>query len=299
MNSRNYSSDPRQAAYDILVVGNGALGLSLGLVLARRGHSVVIVGEEHRPYGASGAAGAMLGCFGEVGPSTLTTPFGRAKLQLDYRASREWPTWLESLGEESALGNAALLQTARGTLVIHNTIGHPEIDDDSWSAIRQALQMFDEPFEEPDPKEFEWLDPQPTARPLRAMFIPNEHAVDSGLLLRALEQSLIRAGADLISGTVQRVTLASGQVCSVELSGERSVSTRLVVLAAGARSQVLLDTLPDVSSEVPRLISGPGIAALLEQSDAAPALPNVIRTSNRAFACGLHAVPRSDGTVYV
>ena len=37
----------------------------------------MVVGESGRRFGASVAAGAMLGCYGEIGPSTFDTPFGR------------------------------------------------------------------------------------------------------------------------------------------------------------------------------------------------------------------------------
>lgn len=44
--------------FDVIVVGNGVLGLSLGLVLARRGQDVAVLGKPHRPFAGTTASGA-------------------------------------------------------------------------------------------------------------------------------------------------------------------------------------------------------------------------------------------------
>ena len=70
------------------------------------------------------------------------------------------------------------------------------------------------------------------------------------------------------------------------------------MLAAGARSQDLLDTVPDVAPSVPPLISGYGVSLLVRTKDGTTP-SSVIRTPNRSFACGLHVLPRKSGEVYV
>lgn len=295
-----YAASPTKKTYDAIVVGNGAVGLSLGLLLARKGLSVVVIGEVQRAFGASAVAGAMLGCFGEVGPSTLETPYGRAKLDLDYRARIAWPNWLETITDGSPDTRVNDLQAATGTIVIHNTVGHPEIDDQSWLAIRRAADLYKEPVEEFDPKDVAWLNPQATGRPLEAMFLPGEHAINAPLLLKVLEQAVVRAGAELLAGTVKSVRVESGRVQGVQLPNSGvTLNAPLLVLAAGVRTQQILDQTSNAARGIPRLVSGPGIAAILEQSEDTPALSSVIRTPNRAFACGLHAIPRGADRVYV
>ncbi|MFB9542696.1 FAD-dependent oxidoreductase [Micromonospora sagamiensis] len=56
--------------YDVVVVGNGVVGSSIAFELSRRGARVARIGEPNRKYAASTASGAMLGCFGEVRPSS-------------------------------------------------------------------------------------------------------------------------------------------------------------------------------------------------------------------------------------
>lgn len=83
--------------YEVVVVGNGSLGLSLGLELARRQVRVAVLGPPHRPGAASMAAGAMLGAFGEVTAELMNSESGRAKHRLAHRASKLWPEWVGEL----------------------------------------------------------------------------------------------------------------------------------------------------------------------------------------------------------
>ena len=286
-------------ALDAIIVGNGVLGLSLGLVLARLGHRVALAGEPHRPFSASAASGAMLGCFGEVTPMTLRGAYGRAKLNLDVKASQLWDAWLTELGEDAGQETTRAIRTAFGTIVLHNTIGVPEIDDASMQSIRQALDMYGEAYESIDPSSLDWLDPQPTARPLEVLFIPGEHAVNSAALLDALEEAFVRRGGIVVPGQVQEILHKNDVALGVRIEDGAEHHAPVVILAAGVRSQTLLDALPGVAARIPRLISGPGTATLLSTSPTVPPPKSVLRTPNRAFGCGLHMVPRERGLVYV
>ncbi len=300
MNSKYDSPRTGRGPRDVIVVGNGAVGLFVGFELARRGVAVTVVGEAGRRFGASVAAGAMLGCYGEVGPTTFDTPFGRAKFELDRLAAQRWPEVLDLLTEMRNRQDEPPLMTGKGTLLIHNAIGHPKIDDDAMLSIRNALTVHAEPFEDVDAADVQWLDPQPTARPLRTLYLPNEHAVDAIRVLEAIESAFLHAGGELVDATVCALKLSRGEnVSTLQLQDGRLLSAETVVLAAGVRTQALLDDLPELAGSIPRIISAPGIAAVLEERQPVPSLSCVVRTPNRAFACGLHAVPRPGGHVYV
>ncbi|MCH0541482.1 FAD-dependent oxidoreductase [Streptomyces sp. MUM 203J] len=282
--------------FDVTIAGNGALGLSLGLVLARRGVSVAVVGKGTRPFAASPVAGAMNGCFGEATPGLLQSEFGRAKLAMDVRATALWDDWEKSLVEESG---EQRIRSADGTVVILNTIGVREIDTAGYAAIREALDSYDESYEDVDPDQLDWLAPEPTSRPLKAMFLPNEHAVDSTALLRALTTAFERAGGTLVEDLVTEVVVDGDRAKGVVLRSEHTLSSPQVVLAAGAASVDLLGSLPDeIRCRVPAMVSGYGVSLILEAQDGTVP-PYVIRTPNRAFACGLHVVPRSGGQLYL
>ena len=289
-------SDLDRTAFEAVIVGNGALGLSLGLVLAQRGMRVAVVGDTARPLAASSAAGAMNGCFGEVTPSLLQSEYGRLKLAMDVRATRLWDRWEQQLIESS---DERRIRCADGTIVILNAIGVPEIDSAGYAAIRRALDEYQEPYEDLDPLDLDWLEPMPTSRPLRAMHIPREHGVDTPALLRALTAAFVRTGGVLIGEHVERLRIDKHRVQGLELRSGETIAAGTVVIAAGASSHTLLGALPpELRDRIPALVAGCGVALLVEASDASQP-ESVIRTPNRAFACGLHVVPRGDGRIYL
>lgn len=91
---------------DVVVVGDGVLGLSVALALTRAGSRVVVVRGGPEAPAASRAAGAMLGCFGEVTASGWASPLGRPKVELALQARRRccvrpgwaWLAWMVVLG---------------------------------------------------------------------------------------------------------------------------------------------------------------------------------------------------------
>ncbi|MGV9563459.1 NAD(P)/FAD-dependent oxidoreductase [Streptomyces sp. NPDC003480] len=281
---------------DVVVVGNGAIGASIAFELCRRGFGVTRVGRPSRPYAASYAAGAMLGCFGEVTTSLLESDHGRAKLDMDYRARRYWEQWDRDLSESS--GDDSSLFTADGTFVLLNTVGSAPVDSGNMHAVEAALKEYDEPYEAIDPEEMDWLAPNDLARSLKGLYIPGEHAVDSHRLLAKLDQALIRRGGRIVDAEARRVRVTGDRVTGVELESGDLLTAEHVVIAAGAKSLTLLDELDDVRRRIPPMVSGYGVSALVETEDRR--LPSsVIRTPNRAFACGLHCVPRADGVLYL
>jgi len=282
--------------YDAIIVGNGALGLSLGLVLARRGLEVALVGQFSRPFAASAAAGAMNGCFGEVTPGLLQSEYGRAKLAMDVRATAMWDAWEQLLIEES---DEKVIRSAQGTIIILNTIGIPQIDSAGYESIRTALNGYKEPYEDLDPADIDWLSPEPSSRPLKAMFIPREHAVNSAALLRGLATAFTRANGTLVDAHAVSLRIDDGKVNGVTFASREPLLAPTVVLAAGAASVDLLSELPeDIRSRIPGMVCGYGVALLIG-TDGGTVPNSVIRTPNRACACGLHVVPRGNGRIYL
>jgi glycine oxidase len=284
---------------DVLVVGNGVLGLSVGLVLARNGARVVVSGAPHRPDGATPASGAMLGCFGEVTPNLLGSSYGRRKLELAKEARTRWPQWIESLESPDEDSNA--ITTAKDTVILLNAYGASALDGRNFAAIEKALDASHEPYEEVDVGDLRWLDPAPDCPPLRALYLPNEGAVNSSRLLLALEESLARLGGVMCSQEVIGLDHPDGRMTGATLEDGTSISAGRVVLASGARTQKLVDTIPELAARVPRVYGGYGVSIVLSTAStiAAEPPPSVFRTPNRSFACGLHVVPRGTGSVYV
>ena len=274
--------------HDVAIIGNGAVGLSAAIALRSRDPqlSVIVIGDQRRAASATSAAGAMLGCFGEVTAATLSSTPGRERFEMQLAAHRRWPTYLEAIREGS--GRSVPL-VAEDTFVLLNA-GGGTIDSANFAAMLEALDEFVEPFEEVS--EVPGLNPTPDARPLRALHLPAEGAVDSAVLLEALDAWADRLGVERRSGWVSEIEASGGQVRGVRLVDGSQVVAAAVVVAAGAWASPLLD------ESMQPVLAGSGTALVAERVlGAAPT--SVLRSVNRAGSCGLHLVPLGNGLEYI
>jgi glycine oxidase len=269
--------------------------LSSAFALTQRDTSlkIVIVGPKHRPQSASMAAGAMLNLFGEVTTATLSSKYGREKFKLSYLAKQRWPAWIESIQSRS---NDLKIQSAKGTMIILNS-SSDSMDDANFSATLSALEQYGEKYELIDPSHISGLNPDPQKRALRAAFIPEEHAIDVQKLVDGLTKALdLTKQVDWIDSSVDK--LSGNQPYTIEFKNDLLLSASKVLVAAGAESQFILDTLDVLKYSVPPMLYGVG-TALVVQTQEANQFDYVIRTPNRGLACGIHAVPQLSGELYI
>ncbi|ONI76287.1 hypothetical protein ALI144C_37140 [Actinosynnema sp. ALI-1.44] len=284
---------PTQA--DVVIVGNGALGLFLAEeLMERQAGSVVVVGPNDRDAGASKAAGAMLGTFGEVTADSLRTPASRTRFEIGLRAHERWPDVINRLEPYSSSGFP--LQTATESHVVLNAIG-AELDTINFEHMIKALDEYDKPWSEIDPKDIPGFKPRTDTRALRAIHVPGEGAVDARGVLAALEVRLDEMGATRINQTVRKLIKDGEAVTGVELDDGHIIEAGAVVVATGARSEALVRTVAEDLELVP-MIAGLGFAMLAQRTSGEP-FQSVVRTPNRGFACGLHVVPAGPGCEYL
>ena len=89
----------RTTTADVSIVGNGILGLMTAYELANRDPNlkIAIIGPADREGGASQAAGAMLGCFGEITDQTFVNQEATKRFMMAYEAHKSWPGVVEKL----------------------------------------------------------------------------------------------------------------------------------------------------------------------------------------------------------
>ncbi|MGW4396601.1 NAD(P)/FAD-dependent oxidoreductase [Amycolatopsis nivea] len=284
---------PKQA--DVVIVGNGALGLFLAEeLIERKTGSVVVVGPDDRDAGASKAAGAMLGCFGEVTADSLRTHASRTRFEIGLRAHERWPDVLSRLEPYSKTGSP--LQTANESHVVLNAIG-AELDTINFEAMIKALDEYGKPWSEIDPKEIPGFKPRTDARSLRSIHVPGEGSVDARGVLAALEARLDEIGATRVNALVRRLIKDGEAVTGVELADGHIIEAGTVVVATGASSEGLVRTAAEDLELIP-MIAGLGFAMLAKRTGGEP-FRSVVRTPNRGFACGLHVVPAGNGREYL
>ncbi|WP_194897295.1 NAD(P)/FAD-dependent oxidoreductase [Catenulispora pinisilvae] len=294
MSATTEKPDVRPAQADVLIVGNGALGLFLARELSAAGAgSIVVVGPADRSSGGSQAAGAMMGCFAEATSESLRTQPARTRFELGVAAHERWPAVLAAL-QEHAPGGRPLL-TAPETHVVLNSIG-AELDNVNLAAIINALTEYGKPWQECDPHDIPGFNPRTDTRALRAILLPEEGAVDARAVLTALQSDLQASGVTLLDASVRTLLGDSDSVTGAELDDGHVIEAGKVVVAAGALSDSVLKTLiPDL--DLVPTFAGLGFAMIARRTGGEP-FRSVVRTPNRGFACGLHVVPQGDGTEY-
>lgn len=280
---------------DVAVAGNGVLGLSIALELVRRspGLRVVVAGPASRQGGATVAAGAMLNCFAEVTDSTDRHPASRMKFTLARAALDAWPHWLEGLHDEETGRGPTLV--APGTFVVLGARSTPTATR-SFDAVHAALKEHAEPHHEVAADDIPGLRAVPNERPVRALYLEREGAVDARAILQALENTGRRLGVTFLDSQVSRLLGTRDTVNGMLLADGTELSAGAVVVAAGAVSQPLLDQL--VPDGTPPLLHGTGFA-VQTMRHIAPGFDSVIRTPTRSGACGIHLVPLGGGVEYI
>ena len=301
---------PLAMEFDVTIIGNGAVASALALRFVEEHPELrlALVGPARRTGSASLAAGAMLNVFAELEAGALDSPLARARFEAAVAASALWAPHLAAL-------NARLVETAPvrvvpGTHVIAGAGAaskaslDEDLDDDldsvNLDAIAGYLAEYRQRFREVDPRSIEGLAPAASAQPRRALLLEDEGSVSPRHLHRAYDEAfagmpqLRRFDAEATalspSGDPSRATT------TVQLGDGRVLATRHVLLAAGARTQPLIDAL-GLHGKIPRLVHGVGVSLVLKTAAALPR--TVVRTPRRGLAAGLYLVPYLDGHCYL
>jgi glycine oxidase len=286
-----------QQQFDMLIVGNGILAYSTAyaLILKDPNLKIALIGPASRTGSATIAAGAMLGAFGEVTKSGCSSYYGQVKLKLAVKASKLWDPWVRQLNESAE--HKTQLEINQGTHIILNSQSGG-LDDENYFAIIEALTEYKEPFQQIDPREIQGLNPIENYRPLKALYLPNEGSIDPNKLLCSLQKNIEASEqCSIIDDLVTQVYFKGNKITHVETQQGKIFQASQILLAAGVYNQELINQIPAIKCRIPRLVSGIGISIISEQTTSHPP-QHVIRTPNRAGACGLHVLPR-DQSLYI
>ena len=284
--------------FDLIIAGNGILGLSTAFEMISKDQNIkiAIIAPQNREGSATMAAGAMLNYIGEVTSQTLSNPYSRSKLEISIEASKLWNDWLERINSD--LDIEQHVKIFPGTYVILNAkSGYMETEN--YNAIIDAAKEYAEPFTEICPSNVPGLNPLDDCRPLRSLFLPSEGAIDSNRLLEAIYQKLsLNQNITFIDTKVDKLISNDNNISGVITETNEKIFADKVLLAAGSYNQAIIDTLPELSVRIPRMLAGLGISALVTQNLTSP-IAHTIRTANRSGACGLHVTPRSNKMLYI
>jgi glycine oxidase len=289
--SADFISGASHSSSPIVVVGGGALGLSVAYFLGQAHLPTMLIAPPDRNGVASLAAGAMIDAFGEM--DQIHSDLDRLRLTVKVEAQHYYPQWLERLTAESGLA----ITQQRGMFLIGNNYGAD--DRTQFEQIRQEMQRYGEGFESVEPKDVPGLDPHDRYPVHEALFLPGAMTVDSAQLLKAIEQATVNLGQyqRLNDRVVEILPPAkTGEAYQVKTQNGTIVAAEAVVVCAGAHTLEVLGETWAHQLALPPLYFGLGSGCVVNH---APAIPYGIRTPNRPLAAGVHLVPRAAGGLYL
>jgi glycine/D-amino acid oxidase-like deaminating enzyme len=272
-----------------LIVGGGVLGQTIAFYLLRSGASV------HHIYPESGfdncatlAAGAMLGVFAEVTREN-TVGAGLHELEFRYQSNKIYSDFLSEVTETSS----KKVEVRAGTFIIGNAFGRN--DANNIQCIEEHLNRYKAPYQIVTERDVPGYDPNPRFAPHRILFLPSETFLNSEHLLRSLiAANTSSCNYTFTSGSVSKVLFENGKAMGVIADGIAHYADSVVIAAGVGTNPILTESLPN--TRLPKLMPGKGTSLLLETQEE---IPYVLRSPNRDFACGIHLIPRGDGTVYI
>lgn len=229
-NRAHLNSDLNGQHFDLVVVGAGAIGLSVAREIRARGLSVLVLERGSSGRGASWAAAGMLSPLGEALEPGPFLGFGLRSLEL-------WPSFAGELEEEAGEG------------VEYRECGKLRLalSEEEERRLRRRLawareQGFPAAWWEPE----QILEAYPGVRGgLRGgLLLERDFRVDNRRLVQALRGAIERRGVRLAEGCeVASLEIEGGRARAVRLlSGDRIEAGRILI-AAGAWSGGL-DGLP-------------------------------------------------------
>ncbi len=263
-------------AYEVIVIGAGAIGLATGWRCAERGLRTLVLDAGEPACGATGVAAGMLAPVTEAdfGEEALTS--------LNLAGAAMWPRFAAALDRVSGSG-CGYRET--GTLSVAVDRDEAEqlqrLHDHQRSLGLEARWL--------PARECRRLEPGLAPRIAGGVLAPNDHQVSPRALARSLARALAARGGELRTGArVARVAFGDG--ASVELADGERLQARAVVVAAGADSGAL--DLPGEARVPVRPVKGQ-ILRLLARAPVVPPAQRVIRSPE------VYAVPREDGRLVV
>ncbi|MGB3512498.1 MAG: FAD-binding oxidoreductase [Microcoleaceae cyanobacterium] len=274
--------------YDVIVIGAGAVGLSVANELVQESLKIALVSPQNPEGVASLAAGAMIDAFGEI--SDLDSEYERQRLQLEVKAQKIYPEWLAGISERAGRE----IFHRKGLFMVTNRDG--QFDKKRIGLIKEQLTAYGEKFNAIDPSEVPGLKPNYQYPIHEALFIEDAMSVDTTDLLPALELAISNSGyCQRIHDTATAVE-SQGDAWQVHTQNSDALQAQRVVVCAGAHSIKVIGEPLRLKAQLPRLFFGRGTSFTVVD---APDVPYTIRTPNRVLACGLHLVPRAGKRLYI
>lgn len=208
---------------DLLVVGGGVIGLSVGREAARRGLKVLVLDRGEAGRGASWAAAGMLSPLAEVDVPGPFLDFGIASLRM-YR------DWVREIVEEV---DAPVEYRECGKILL----AFSPSDLDGLRKRKRLAERHSIPVTLLDSTGLEREEPALAPALSGGLLLEDDFRVDNRALVVALRESAHLGGVEIRTGTeVRTIQIEGDRAAGVVLADGTGISAGAVLVAAGAWS---------------------------------------------------------------
>ena len=273
--------------YDFLIVGNGSIGTYTALDLKKKfpTKTVGIIGNRQREGSASVAAGAMANVYAEVESCCESHHELEEKyLSVGLRGRQLWSEFFSATKAQNVM-------TCEDTIVFLKK-GYSEFEEKNFEACASAA-LRDNAGKRMSQSEIKTLFPHTFLQIDSAIKLIGEFSICTTALFNHLDSFCKNEKIAYIN---QNVLEVDGQNMSVRTNDNIYTASKIIV-AAGSQSTALFR-----DENIVPMFQGVGTALLIRKNETELNFltRHVYRSVNRGGAqCGLHCVPRSDGSIYV
>lgn len=269
--------------YDLLILGNGAIGLFTAYNIIERGLSeklkIGIIGDPQRKWGATVAAGAMHAVFAELEEFKS----GSLEEQLFSLGLKSRPTF------ENIFTKVPRIKTADKTYVYlkHDA---SEFETRNFNTVRKIASEYSTLINMQN-HSTHGIFGEHAKKHAEIICLDREYGFDARKLVKYIDFYINGSGIQSLDADITRVKQYD-RFISVE-TNKGNFKAKKIINALGSRSN---DVMPSNLRSI-RQYQGVGTAFIIDKHE----LPSgqsgsVIRTVNRGGAqCGIHVVPLSNG----
>ncbi|MCA9563009.1 MAG: glycine oxidase ThiO [Myxococcales bacterium] len=261
---------------DVVIVGGGVIGATVGWRLQEAGLSTLIVDRDGQIPKASWAAAGML-C--PVSEAHFTE---RELLDLGLQSAKMYP---EFAAELEAASGASIDYTSDGTTLV-------AMDADEVRALRRLFAFQKEcglPVSWESADALHERLPMLSHLAVAGVFAPQDHRVDARKLLDAARSAFVAAGGRWLSDDCNTVRIHAGRVVGCDI-GDHRIDCSTLIVAGGAWSGRLAGLPKELVPPI-RPVKGQMLAIGMDPN--APLIDSTIR-GRRAYL-----VPRPGGRLVV
>jgi glycine oxidase len=258
---------PPVESFDVAIVGGGSIGCAIALRLAKAGAQVCVI---EKCFPGAEASSAAAGILAPQAESHGQGPF----LDLCLRSGALYPAFALELQQDTGI-DVGYVQSGLLEIATDAAAAEALASRAAWQRARGLAAEIQ------TPDQARKREPALQGPLVAALHFPNDHQIESRLLVRALYAAASSAGARFTTAFVRGVLVEKSRAAGV-VTNAGPIGAGSVVIAAGAWSEGITAASAHVE---------PSRGQMVEFSLKQPIFRSVI------MGAGGYVVPRTDGRV--